>query len=192
MELETAGTLLHTALGLSRRVHTPDGDERALSRSPSAGGLGGVRAYLAARSVRGVEAGVHRYLPEAHALEPVADARPDRAAAAYLQPEFAERAAATIILTVDVRPGLARYGVRHYRMMHVDAGIAAQSLYLVATGLGLAACTVAGFREHEVRAWAGLVRTELPVLLFPVGPPREKRDRPLADSEQDPLTPAAL
>lgn len=172
LEVELLGDLLGWSFGVARRVALPDGEVRALPFSPAAGGLASTAVFAVTRRVSGVGAGVWRYLPQQHALAPVAvgDATP-HLSAAYLQAAFAERAPVTLVLTADLRATLASYPLRHYRTLHTDTGVAAQTLALVGAALGLASCMVAGYRDGVV---ADLLRLEdgvLPTLLVPVGPP---------------------
>lgn len=169
LDAAVIGSLLGGALGVSRRVSAHGGLDYPLGVAPSSGGLNAVTVYLVADRVAGVPSGVHRYRPSTHTLQAVPGAAPDGLAQGYEQPEFAERAPASLLLTVDVHRAVARYGARHYRVLHIDVGIAAQNLYLVATALDLSCCAVAGFVEEPLRRLAALPETELPALLFPIG-----------------------
>jgi SagB-type dehydrogenase family enzyme len=63
-----------------------------------------------------------------------------------------------------------KYGISSYRYAHVDAGIAVQQIYLLATGLGLQACAISGFRERELGAQLSLDDpSEFTVILFGLG-----------------------
>lgn len=112
-------------------------------------------------------AGVYQYCAAAHALAELAtgDPRP-QLRKVYVQPEFAERAAVTVILAARVRRALAKCPVRHYRTLHVDTGIATQNLYLVATALGLRCCAVTGYCDAAARQLLQLDDREFPTLLF--------------------------
>ncbi|MGQ0776861.1 MAG: SagB family peptide dehydrogenase [Pseudonocardiales bacterium] len=169
LDVEVIGSLLGGALGVSRRIPAYGDPEHPLGVAPCSGGLGAVHAYLVAARVTGIAPGVYRYRTSTHTLRPVPGAAPEELAQAYEQPEFAERAAASLLLTVELGRAVVRYGARHYRVLHIDAGIATQNLYLVATALDLACCAVAGFTEAPLRHLAALPDTELPALLFPIG-----------------------
>jgi len=104
-------------------------------------------------TVTGIASGVYRYRMSTYTLRTVPDAAPEELAQAYEQPEFAERAAASL-LTVELGRAVTRYGARHYRVLHIDGSIATQNLYLVSTALGLACCAVAGFAEAPPRGVA--------------------------------------
>jgi SagB-type dehydrogenase family enzyme len=75
----------------------------------------------------------------------------------------------TLALVARLDTTLGRYPVRHYRTLHVDTGIAAENLYLVATALGLACCAVSGFHDTALTELLRLPSGRFPVLLFPVG-----------------------
>lgn len=105
-------------------------------------------------TVTGIAPGVYRYRMSTYTLRTVPDAAPEELAQAYEQPEFAERAAASLLLTVELGRAVTRYGARHYRVLHTDGSIATQDLYLVSTALDLACCAVAGFAEAPPRGVA--------------------------------------
>jgi SagB-type dehydrogenase family enzyme len=65
-----------------------------------------------------------------------------------------------------------KYGPRGYRFVHVDAGLACQTLYLVAAALQLRTCAVAAFSDALVNDLLRIDgRREFATLLMPVGTP---------------------
>jgi SagB-type dehydrogenase family enzyme len=171
LTLAELGDLLAHAVGVGRRVAAHGRADHPLGLAPSGGGLNPVRVHVASASVAGLAAGVHRYQPEGHLLLAVRDGDPSAALLdCYLQPEFARRAPVTLVLSVATTEAFARYPLRHYRTLLMDAGIATQNLYLVATAQGLGCCAVAGFRDQPVHALIGTPAHELPVLCVALGP----------------------
>ena len=172
LDARDLGALLHLALGPGRRVTAPDGSVRDLGPAPSAGGLPSLDAYVVLhRAAAPVPAGVHRYARGEHALVPVRVGDPVAGLrATYLQPEFATRPAASVLLVGRLDRTLPRYGLRHYTTLHVDAGIALQNLWLVATALGLAGCAVSGIRSDPASALLALPAHGVPLVAFAVGP----------------------
>ncbi|ONI75208.1 hypothetical protein ALI144C_41455 [Actinosynnema sp. ALI-1.44] len=139
--------------------------------APSAGGLPSLDIYAIARDVAGVPAGVHRYDRSAGTLSALRLGDPTRALRSVLvQPEFATRAAVVLAVVARLDVTLAKYPIRHYRTVHVDAGILAQNLYLVAASAGIACCAVAGFDDAAVTELLGLDETAFPAVLFTAGP----------------------
>jgi SagB-type dehydrogenase family enzyme len=155
-DLATLATLLHLGVG----------------RGPRAGGLASVVPYLVARGPGPVPPGVHRVdlrLP-VPGLVTVRAGDPTAYVAATLdQPPFATRVPLWVVLVADLDVAAERYPPRHYRTVHVDAGVALHGLSLVATALGLATCPVMGYAD---RAWARLLVLgpgAFPVVLLATG-----------------------
>ncbi|MBM7790619.1 SagB-type dehydrogenase family enzyme [Tenggerimyces flavus] len=156
------------SVGVSRTVAAYDDPAHPLSLAPSAGGLRSLTTYVLARDAEDLAAGVYAYDPVEHALVPGGS---DLGAlgSAYVQPEFAARAPVSLALAAHLDVALAKYPPRHFRTLHVDAGIAVQNLYLVGTALGLACCAVSGFHDERLAALLELPASSIPMMLFPVG-----------------------
>ncbi|GAA3854918.1 hypothetical protein GCM10022243_20470 [Saccharothrix violaceirubra] len=156
-------TLLHNALGVQRHQ-----ESHVLGMAPNAGGLPSLRVHVVH------DGEVYEYLRGPHDL--VARGKSDLTGV-FAQEEFARRAHTVIVLSGHLGPGLAKYGERHHRTVHLDAGVAVQNLYLVATALGLNGCAVAGFADAAV---AALVGAPYPLALFVVGatPRNGHKNRP--------------
>lgn len=157
------GRLVGHALGEAAR----EGGRRPVS--PTAGGLATRQADVLALRVPGA-AGLWRHEPGQDRLQRVGPVDAEHLAAALDQPPFAG-AAAIVALSARLDVGLARYSVRHYRTLHLDAGIALQSLALAATALDLPACPVAGFDDARLDALLGHPSTTLTLALLAVGGP---------------------
>ncbi|MDQ1106350.1 nitroreductase family protein [Nocardioides zeae] len=198
--LDDLAALLRAALGVQRTVRLPDGQARALSVAPSAGGLPSLAAYVVVRGpgvagsspgvVRGpgvagsspgpepglVPDGVYRaeLRTEAPSLVPVrvGDATPFLARALD-QPELAERAGVVVALVARLDTTLGRYPARHYRTLHLDAGVALGHLYLATTALGLPGVAVMGYDDTAFDALLDLPEDQLTAVLFAVGSPVE-------------------
>lgn len=143
-----------------------------LRTAPSAGALYPLEIYVAVERVRGVPAGVYRYAPSAHRLELVVD-RPVRARlseAALSQAAVADAPAVVAIAAVYART-TRKYGERGRRYVHLEAGHAAQNVYLQATALGLGTVAVGAFDDERVNATLGMDPDEVPLYLMPVGVP---------------------
>jgi SagB-type dehydrogenase family enzyme len=166
MSSEDLGSLLRWAAGPQRTVRG-----HQFTMAPSAGGLRSLDVYVITREVTDVPQGVHRY--SEGALSTLLEGNPTQALrSVLLQPEFADRAAAVLAIVARLDTTLTKYPIRHYRTLHVDAGILTQNLYLVATALGLACCAVAGFHDAATTELLGLDRMAFPALLFTVGTQR--------------------
>ena len=120
LRLVEVADLLGNAVGVSRRVAAYGRDDHGLGLAPSAGGLPSVGVYVVPLLVAELPAGVFDYDRDGHrlVLRVPAVSRADMAAA-LVQPEFAELAAALVVLTIRTGPGVAKYGLRHVRTMAV-------------------------------------------------------------------------
>jgi SagB-type dehydrogenase family enzyme len=173
MSLADLGTLLGWAAGPQRVVRG-----HQLTMAPSAGGLPSLDVYVIAREVSGVHAGIHHYARTNGTLSALLHGDPSPALRSVLiQPEFADRVAAMLVVVARLDTTLVKYPVRHYRTLHVDAGILVQNLYLVSTALGLTGCAVAGYDDAAVTSLLSLDDTAFPAMLFAVGRPSAKSVR---------------
>lgn len=170
VELAALGGLLAWSVGKARSVTLPGGETRSLPYSPTGGGLPSLGVYAVVRSVESLAPGVYRYAFDEHALVPVSTGDPTSLLAlAYVQAEFAERAPLTIAVVAQLELALATYPLRHYRTLHMDAGVAGQTISLVAIALGLGSCLVAGYRDDIVSGMLTLEDGVVPMLLMAVG-----------------------
>lgn len=140
---------------------------QGLRTAPSAGALYPIDVYFVRRE------GAHRYVPEAHALEPAApgDLRPALARAALAQDWIAEAPLVAVITATYARLR-GRYGGRAERYAWLEAGHVAQNVHLQAVALGLASAPVGAFDDARVVEVLGLPDGEHPLYLLPVGHPR--------------------
>ena len=163
--------LLRWALGPQRTVRTGDGEERALTFHPSAGGLPSTTAYvIVLQAFDEIPVGVYQFDRGHHRLlrRRTGDVR-SALAEGLVQPQFARRAPVVVILVGELEVTMAKYSERHYRTVHVDAGLAAAHLYLIATALDLACCAISGFYDNRISEMLSLQRSQVPLLAFAVG-----------------------
>lgn len=140
--------------------------------APSAGALYPLDVYLVAGEVTGLPAGVYLYDPRAHELARVApDDRRRQLGAAALAQGWIGKASAVIVLTAVFRRTTRKYGERGHRYVHLEAGHAAQNVYLQATSLGLGTTTVGAFHDERVKAVLELPQETQPLCLLPIGFP---------------------
>ena len=184
LALARLGALLRHSVGVGRRVDAFGRADYPLGVAPSAGGLNSVVAYVVAANVEDLPPGLYRYEPEEQGLTELAVGEVRSCLTCiYGQPELADRSAVTIVLVARLADALRKYSVRHYRTLHVDTGIAAQNLYLVATALGLSCCAVSGYLDTAVSDLLDLDDGRFPTLLMAVGGiPCRTRQSPALDS----------
>jgi SagB-type dehydrogenase family enzyme len=154
------GQLLWAAQGV-----THDGGRRT---APSASNLKALEVYVATAD------GLARYLPDDHALEPLADTdlRPALQEATGGQP-FVATAPAVIIFSIVPGRISGRHGEeRGLRYSDFEAGHAGQNLLLQAVALDLGGVPIGSFDDTAVCRLLELPDGEKPRYLFAIGRPR--------------------
>jgi SagB-type dehydrogenase family enzyme len=143
-----------------------------LRTAPSAGALYPLEVYVAVGNVEGLDAAVYRYDPTAHALSEVrkGDVRKSLSRAAYWQKSAGAGAIAIVFSAVYERT-TGKYGERGIRYVHMEAGHAAQNVYLQAEALGLGTVVVGAFMESWVKRVLHMKGDERPLSIMPVGKP---------------------
>ena len=114
--------------------------------------------------------GVYKYNPRRHELIKVrdGDVRQELAEAALSQIWVQEGAIDIVIAAVYERT-TKKYGDRGVRYVHMEAGHAAQNIYLQATTLNLGMVTVGAFHDDWVKEIMSMPKDEIPLYLIPVG-----------------------
>ncbi len=137
---------------------------RKLRACPSAGALYPLEVYVVSRQ------GVFRYRPATHSLAPILekDCRRDLASAAFGQRSVAE-APVVLVLTAVYGKVQQRYGDRGRRYVDMEAGHAAENVFLQAVALGLDSVAIGAFSESKVSGILHLSPKEEPVYLLPLG-----------------------
>ncbi len=166
LSLAQLGQILWAAQGIT-------GSRWPMRTAPSAGALYPLEVLVVAGQVDGLADGIYRYRPGKHDLQAVetGDHREALARAALGQGWMAH-APATLAITGITARAAAKYGRRAERYVYMEAGHAAQNVYLQAQADGLGTTAVGAFRDKAVRALLGLPADEAPLYLMPVGVPR--------------------
>jgi SagB-type dehydrogenase family enzyme len=162
LSLAELGQLLWSAQGIT----SPNGFRSA----PSAGALYPLETYIAVGNVAELSPGIYHYAPAPHTLRLVAtgDRLAEVTAAALFQRWIAD-SAVVIALAAVYRRTTRRYGERGIRYVHMEAGHAAQNIYLQAVALGLGTVVVGAFQDEATRAVLALPEDQEPLYLIPVG-----------------------
>lgn len=150
-----------------------DSVSRASRTFPSAGGVYPLNVYFFVGKVQTLRVGIYKYDPDNHTLELLrpGDYRRKLASAALGQ-VFIANAPASIVITANYSKTWRVYGDRgSVRYVHMDAGHAAQNVYLQATSLGLGTVAVGAFIDDRVKKILDLQEEE-PLYILPVGWPR--------------------
>lgn len=145
VQVEEVAALLYRVARVTARP-----DENRLQRPyPSGGGAHELEFYVAVRVCRGLEPGFYHYRSDRHMLTHLARDSAGRAAQAMVKEcavaWAAPRTPPQCLVVISSRlPRLAwKYAAIAYRVSLLNAGVALQSLYLVATDIGLSACASA-------------------------------------------------
>lgn len=138
--------------------------------APSAGALYPLEVYVAVGNVENLAPGVYKYKPERHELVKVSgdDVREELAKATLGQTWVREGAIDIVIAGVYERT-TKKYGDRGVRYVQMEAGHAAQNIYLQAAALELGMVTVGAFHDDRVRYIMGMPEDEVPLYVIPVG-----------------------
>jgi len=145
-------------------------DPRGFRTAPSAGALYPLEVYVAAGNVEGLAPGVYKYSPQGHKLLKVAagDRRSELASAALGQ-EWVEEGAIDMVFTAVYERTTQKYGDRGIRYVHMEAGHAAENVYLQAEALGLGMVVVGAFHGDQVKDVISAPAEEQPLYVIPVG-----------------------
>ncbi len=125
---------------------------------PGAGGCHPIEVYLVAHRCRGLERGLYRYEPAGHGLVTHAadPARLDQLlAGACSAAGVAENPPVLIVLAARFARMMWKYEGIGYANLLKDAGGLLQTMYLVATAMGLAPCAIGGGDAECFAAAAG-------------------------------------
>lgn len=141
-----------------------------LRTSPSAGALYPLEVHVVTGGEGELEPGVYRYIPEGHTLlrEIAGDVREKLSKAALSQPMIRNAPVSFVISAVYARI-TGKYGSRGLRYAHMEAGHAAQNVYLLGVELGIGTCAVGAFEDEEVKNVLKLPGNEEPLYILPLG-----------------------
>jgi SagB-type dehydrogenase family enzyme len=145
-------------------------DPLGLRTAPSGGALYPLEIYLAVGDVEGLTDGIYRYRPRHEELVQVmADDRRRALASAAMGQRWVQENAAVLAIVAVYKRTTTKYGERGVRYVNLEAGHAAQNVYLQATALGLATVLVGAFEERQLAAFLGLPAHHQPIALMPLG-----------------------
>ena len=125
---------------------------------------------IAVGRVEDLKPGIYRYAPPSHTLrrQTAGEQRPELATAAFGQ-DWVRDNAMVVIIAADFQRTLAKCGQTGFRYVHMEAGHAAENLFLQAVVLGLDTVAVGSFDGSRVRETLDLPEDIHPLLLMPIG-----------------------
>ncbi len=162
LSLQDVSQLLWAAQGIT--------DPGGLRAAPSAGATYPLEIYIVVSDVEGIDEGIYRYKPHQHEIVKVLDGqhREDLASAALNQ-RFIAEAPINIVITAIYERTTNRYGDRGIRYVHMEAGHAAQNIYLQTVSLNMGTVVVGAFHDDRVADILALPDGETPLYIMPVG-----------------------
>ncbi len=143
---------------------------RGLRTAPSAGALYPLEVYLLAGNINELAAGIYRYIPEKHKLVLILSG--DQREALYdvsLRQSSVKEAPAVLVFSAFFERTTRRYGERGIRYVYMEAGHAAQNVYLQAVSLGLGTVVIGAFDDQGVKKVMNLAEEEEPLYIIPLG-----------------------
>jgi SagB-type dehydrogenase family enzyme len=140
---------------------------------PSAGSAYALELYLAVADCAGLARGFYHYDADQHALVPVAVRAPELEAQLRAA-QFAMDApdAPQVLITIAARFGRVswKYSSLAYALILKDAGVLTQTLYLMATEMGLGGCAIGSINIDLFARMTGIeFHVEGPVGQFAIG-----------------------
>lgn len=162
LTLQEISQLLWAAQGINR----PGG----YRTSPSAGALYPLNVHLVSGEVVEIPAGVYKYIPKQHALQPglQGDVRVQLSDAALSQ-EAVRNAPAVILISAVYERTTGKYGERGIRYVHMEVGTAAENVYLQAVSLDMGTVFIGAFYDDQVSQILNLEPQEKPLCIMPIG-----------------------
>ena len=137
---------------------------KGLRTAPSPRGMFLLQIYLVTGNVTGLPAGLYQYQPKGHELIKVAEG--DKKGDLFkvvAQPAINSAPAALIIA------GIPERSTANPAWIYLEAGHAAENVYLQATSLKLGTVSIAGFKPEDAKRALTLPEKEQPIYIMPFG-----------------------
>jgi SagB-type dehydrogenase family enzyme len=152
------GEFLSRAAGTRGTVATPYG-ELTSRPYPGGGALYELEIYAAVDRCQGLPAGLYQYLPARHGLARLSGATPAVQRLledAHLSIDRVSRPQVVLVLAARFQRVSWKYSSMAYALVLKDVGALMQTMYLVATDMGLAPCGLGGGNADLFAAATGL------------------------------------
>jgi SagB-type dehydrogenase family enzyme len=147
--------------------------EKTYRPYPCAGAAYELEVYLAISNCEGLDPGFYHYDAGAHALVRIeVPAKELKAMLARGASAMGVHTPPQALITIAARFGRIswKYGAIAYSLILKDAGILTQSLYLMASGMGLGGCAIGLSNIEQFEKMTGIgYQTEGPVAVFALG-----------------------
>ncbi len=131
--------------------------------APSAQALYLLEVYLISGNVTGLPMGIYKYQPQGHELVKIAEGDFKTKLVQGVGQAPIKNAPAVLVFS-----GMSERSTNP-NWMYLEAGHAAQNVYLQAVSLKLGTVVMAGFKDEDVRKALNLSPKEQPIYIMPVG-----------------------
>lgn len=142
--------LLYAAAGITAKK-----GEINLMATPSHGETYPIEIYSLVRNVSGIAPGLYHYLPLEHSLELIKEGDIEVNSICINIAEL-NKAGVIFFLTAIPERITAKFDVRGFRYIYIEAGHISQNLYLQATSLGLGSVAIGSFYDVDVNSMLGI------------------------------------
>jgi SagB-type dehydrogenase family enzyme len=176
LQFRELSTLLYHAARMVRILPHPKLGDRALRTYPTAGARSELEIYIVSCDITELSPGAYYYDPCEHRLARIRDAdahqaRIIRSVHAATSDSLSRDPSAILLITAVFERVMWKYQDLGLSLIYKNVGALFQTLYLVATALGLAPCAIGGGEEAANSAWLGLdPLRESQVGCFLIGP----------------------
>ena len=169
----TLGELSRFLDGAARALPRPGSPEPIARPFPSAGASSELELYLSVHICEGLPPGFYHYDAGAHALVPIEVPAADiKALLAQGASAMGVTAPPQILITIAARFGRVswKYSSIAYALILKDAGVLTETLYLMASGMGLGGCAIGIANIDQFEKMTGIgFHIEGPVGQFALG-----------------------
>ena len=163
LKLEDISQLLWSAQGITDY-------KKKFRAAPSAGALFPLEVFLVVGNVNSLKEGIYRYDPFKHGILMVNEGDFRNALSlASLGQSCVKDGAISIVISAVYERITGKYGERGIRYSYMEAGHAAQNIYLQAEALELGTVVIGAFIDDKVKEVIGMKKGEDPLYILPVG-----------------------
>lgn len=160
LTLSEVSQLLWSAQGIT--------DDKGHRTAPSAMALYPLEVYIVANNIKDLPAGIYKYIPDGHEIRSIMKGDVKEQLAAAGQSSFKE--APLVIVFAGVNERITKtLGEESVKYVFMEAGHAAQNVYLQAVSLNIGTVVAAGFNSKEIKKILHMEENEEPLYVMPAG-----------------------
>lgn len=143
---------------------------RGFRTAPSAGALYPLEVYIVIDRVEELDEGVYKYNVQENNLRKLKSGSFNREVSeAALGQSSIQQAAMQIVFSAVYERTTQKYNDRGIRYVHMEAGHAAQNVFLQAESLGLGTVTIGAFNDDNLEELLNMPENETALYILPVG-----------------------